>query len=321
MLSFFGSKLAHWKAAAMNIKLAGMLVATVLAVPAWAGGGSYGGSGGDMGGGGSTGGGTGGMGTTSATSASSASTANGGAGGAGGTGTGGAATGGSATGGSATGGAATGGKSSANGNTSNVTVSLTTSGSGASTNSTNAAASDPSSTGANTVATVDYTGSYTVKSAPPVQAPSLTSTFSDTCMGSSSFGLSFVGFGATGGTTMVDEACVRRLDSREFRAMGLNDVALALLCQSPANRKAVESAGHVCPSGGSPSETVSATATVKVSKAEQADDTQRTRVVASPIADHGGAAGTPQIRVASTEAVHTDAPELRPINTNNSDNK
>ncbi len=66
-------------------------------------------------------------------------------------------------------------------------------------------------------------------------------------MGSASFGLSFTGFGATGGTTMVDQACVRRLDSREFRAMGLNDVALALLCQSEANRKAVESTGRSCP--------------------------------------------------------------------------
>jgi hypothetical protein len=67
-------------------------------------------------------------------------------------------------------------------------------------------------------------------------------------MGSASFGLSFVGFGATGGSTMVDDACVRRLDSREFRAMGLNDVALALLCQSESNRKAVESTGRACPS-------------------------------------------------------------------------
>ena len=66
-------------------------------------------------------------------------------------------------------------------------------------------------------------------------------------MGSVSFGLSLTGFGATGASTMVDQACVRRLDSREFRAMGLNDVALALLCQSDANRKAVEATGHNCP--------------------------------------------------------------------------
>jgi hypothetical protein len=67
-------------------------------------------------------------------------------------------------------------------------------------------------------------------------------------MGSLSFGLSAIGFGLTGGSTMVDEACVRRLDSREFRAMGMNDVALSLLCQSEANRRAIESTGRACPS-------------------------------------------------------------------------
>jgi len=44
---------------------------------------------------------------------------------------------------------------------------------------------------------------YTVKTVPNMVAPSLTTTLSDTCMGSSSFGLSVVGFGATGGTTML----------------------------------------------------------------------------------------------------------------------
>ena len=29
--------------------------------------------------------------------------------------------------------------------------------------------------------------------------------------------------------------------------MGLTDVALALLCQSDANRRAVEATGHLCP--------------------------------------------------------------------------
>ncbi|MCS6474354.1 chemotaxis protein CheA, partial [Burkholderia thailandensis] len=62
-----------------------------------------------------------------------------------------------------------------------------------------------------------------------------------------SVGVSFPGFGATGGTSLVDQACVRRLDAREFRAMGLTDVALALLCQSDANRRAVEATGHLCP--------------------------------------------------------------------------
>jgi hypothetical protein len=86
-----------------------------------------------------------------------------------------------------------------------------------------------------------------VRTTPSIAAPALTTTLSDTCMGSTSLGLSVTGFGVTGGTTQVDEACVRRLDAREFRAMGLTDVALALLCQSEANRKAVEATGHLCP--------------------------------------------------------------------------
>ncbi|HKT64713.1 MAG TPA: chemotaxis protein CheA, partial [Burkholderia sp.] len=94
---------------------------------------------------------------------------------------------------------------------------------------------------------VNYSGTQTIKTNPAIQAPGLTTTLSDTCMGSVSVGVSFPGFGATGGTTLVDQACVRRLDAREFRAMGLTDVALALLCQSDANRRAVEATGHLCP--------------------------------------------------------------------------
>ncbi|WP_081056968.1 chemotaxis protein CheA [Burkholderia vietnamiensis] len=94
---------------------------------------------------------------------------------------------------------------------------------------------------------VNYSGTQTIKTNPAIQAPGLTTTLSDTCMGSVSLGVSFPGFGATGGTTLVDQACVRRLDAREFRAMGLTDVALALLCQSDANRRAVEATGHLCP--------------------------------------------------------------------------
>lgn len=94
---------------------------------------------------------------------------------------------------------------------------------------------------------VEYSGTQTVKTNPSIAAPSLTTTLSDTCMGSVSLGVSVPGVGVTGGATLVDAACVRRLDSREFRAMGLNDVALALLCQSEENRKAVEATGHDCP--------------------------------------------------------------------------
>ena len=65
---------------------------------------------------------------------------------------------------------------------------------------------------------------------------------------------------------MVDQACVRRLDSREFRAMGLNDVALALLCQSDANRKAVEATGHDCPGMARPAVAAANTAPAQISR-------------------------------------------------------
>lgn len=95
--------------------------------------------------------------------------------------------------------------------------------------------------------TVEYKGTYTVKSAPALYAPPLVTTMTDTCMGSTSVGASFSGFGFNGGSTWTDKNCVRRLDAREFRAMGMNDVALALLCQNPDNQLAVEATGRLCP--------------------------------------------------------------------------
>lgn len=207
----------------MKSHIAGLLAASIFTMPASAD--NNHGSGHGSGGGGTP-------------TSSSSSSATGGAGGAGGTATGGAATGGSATGGTST---------------VSVAVTVPTSTGGGGNGNGTVGAAEVGAVGAagssayNTKATVDYGGSYTVKSVPSVLSPSLTATMSDTCMGSASFGLSVVGFGATGGTTVVDEACVRRLDSREFRAMGLPDVALALLCQSESNRKAVESTGRMCP--------------------------------------------------------------------------
>ncbi|MNR83725.1 hypothetical protein D3C72_145100 [compost metagenome] len=232
----------------MKSNLIGVLVASMFALPAWAGGptGHGSGSGSTM--------------TAAIPTSNSTSSATGGAGGAGGSGTGGSATGGSATGGAASGGA------------SNVNVSVNTgSGSGGAGAAALGDVGAPGSSANNTKATVDYGGSYTVKNVPGVLAPSLTTTLSDTCMGSASIGVSAVGFGVTGGMTMVDDACVRRLDSREFRAMGMNDVALALLCQSDANRKAIESTGRSCPSVPK-QDSAAPVQTYSVSSAEQYTD-------------------------------------------------
>jgi hypothetical protein len=146
-------------------------------------------------------------------------------------------------------------------------------------------------------------------------------------MGSASFGLSFVGFGATGGTTMVDEACVRRLDSREFRAMGLNDVALALLCQSAANRAAVEATGRACPSASAKSsDTASVASTITVSKAIEPTVTPLTPLEqkaapvmltetpqAAPVTLTETPQASPPINVANTEAKPMEVQAADPV--------
>jgi hypothetical protein len=151
-----------------------------------------------------------------------------------------------------------------------VNVALPPTSSGTPSNAASENVGAPGSSAYNTQMTenVNYSGSQTIKTNPAIQAPGLTTTLSDTCMGSVSVGVSVPGFGATGGTTLVDQACVRRLDAREFRAMGLTDVALALLCQSDANRRAVEATGHLCPGTTAPLAGSSVAATVQASASD-----------------------------------------------------
>jgi len=157
---------------------------------------------------------------------------------------------------------------------------------------------------------VEYGGGYTVKAAPAVVAPALTTSFSDTCMGSSSFGLSLVGLGATAGTTMVDEACVRRLDSREFRAMGLNDVALALLCQSSSNRKAVEATGRSCPSAPALS---AATGSSRLAPGDYSDPYIRYRLGLEPLDAAPAEPAAPAPQGVTVAVVNHGVAEVKPL--------
>lgn len=93
-------------------------------------------------------------------------------------------------------------------------------------------------------------GSDLRKSVPGVIAPSLTTTLSETCMGSTSMGVAGAGFGVSFGSTWKDDACVRRLDSRELRSFGAglapNDAILfhfaakERMCADPKIRQAFE---------------------------------------------------------------------------------
>jgi hypothetical protein len=93
---------------------------------------------------------------------------------------------------------------------------------------------------------VEYSGSYDVRNVPPVSAPALTTTLSETCMGSTSAGAGWTGMGISFGTTWRDGACVRRLDSRQMASLGYPLVGKELMCDSKAVRKAAKRAGRPC---------------------------------------------------------------------------
>lgn len=87
--------------------------------------------------------------------------------------------------------------------------------------------------------------------APDVGAPALTTSYNNTCHGSTSGGASFgngaVAIGGSFGTTWLDEHCEARMDARTLKELGLDDAAKARLCQMPYIRAAMKSAGTPCP--------------------------------------------------------------------------
>lgn len=80
--------------------------------------------------------------------------------------------------------------------------------------------------------------------APPI------SSSNDTCMGSSSAGVSTVSIGVSMGTTWRDENCVMLKNSRELWNMGFKNAAIARMCMDPNNAMALEVAGITCPDFG-----------------------------------------------------------------------
>jgi hypothetical protein len=87
----------------------------------------------------------------------------------------------------------------------------------------------------------------TVSTVPSMAAPALTTTLTETCMGSVAGGLSIQGFGLTGGKTIVDEACVRRLDARELATtLGDRDAARELMCRDPEINAVYAAVGRPC---------------------------------------------------------------------------
>ena len=87
----------------------------------------------------------------------------------------------------------------------------------------------------------------TIVAAPSVFAPALTTTLTETCMGSSSLGVSVLGWGASGGTTWQDRECVRRLNARELaQTIGDKEAAREVLCGNEEVFRVYNALGRPC---------------------------------------------------------------------------
>jgi hypothetical protein len=93
---------------------------------------------------------------------------------------------------------------------------------------------------------ITYDGSYTVKSAPTVYAPSLTASMTETCWGSVSAGVSVVGVGVSGGATIKDLDCNKRLNAAVAWRMDRKDIAFNIMCQEDDFRDAAATTDHPC---------------------------------------------------------------------------
>ena len=93
---------------------------------------------------------------------------------------------------------------------------------------------------------IDYSGAQTIRNVPSVSGPTITSS-NDTCMGSASGSANAPGFGISLGKTYTDDNCVMLKNAREMWNMGMRAAAMALMCNDPKNKAALEVTGFKCP--------------------------------------------------------------------------
>lgn len=86
-----------------------------------------------------------------------------------------------------------------------------------------------------------------IKTVPTAFAPSLTTTLTETCMGSSSVGGSVLGFGLSAGSTWRDQECMRRLNARELsNTLGDRQAARELMCGNEQIFRVYNALGRPC---------------------------------------------------------------------------
>ena len=131
---------------------------------------------------------------------------------------------------------------------------------------------------------VDYRGSYTVKSAPTLYAPGLTASITETCWGSVSAGVSVVGVGVSGGATIKDLDCNKRLNAAVAWRMERKDIAFNIMCQEDDFREAAALTDKPC--GSIAAKTASASlpvAELAVEKPQYTDPFVRQRLGLPPL--------------------------------------
>lgn len=127
-------------------------------------------------------------------------------------------------------------------NTSNVSNSLS--------NNINPSTTSTAANQGNTQA-ITYNSSYpesqSIKTVPSAFAPGLTTTLSETCMGSTSAGGSVLGFGISAGSTWRDQECMRRLNARELsNTLGDRQAARELMCGNEQIFRVYNALGRPC---------------------------------------------------------------------------
>lgn len=123
--------------------------------------------------------------------------------------------------------------------------------SGSESNSTsNSAATNAGNTQNYSTVTTNNTilpAAQSIKTVPAVVAPQMTTTLTETCMGSTSAGGAGLGFGFSIGSTWRDGECVRRLNARELAAtLGDREAAREVLCANEDIFRVYNALGRPC---------------------------------------------------------------------------
>lgn len=106
-----------------------------------------------------------------------------------------------------------------------------------------------------------------------------------TCMGSTTAGGQGLNFGFSVGSTWKDSGCDRRYNAQALAAVGQAKAAVALLCQDPDIKAAMETAGTPCQATKAEAQAVAAqkAESVAVAKSEPIDPIIRARIGLPPL--------------------------------------